>query len=132
MTRDIDQVIRSNLFEPVQTTANGSLCRPLSSDRECGRHDNLEHSVEIFCNELALRWPHLRFQARRVAVVDPRVRSICEDYTEAVSAAVVAECRDPPNFEKADEFRQMASELLDEARVYIEAHVDTTDQPKTK
>ena len=50
---------------------------------------------------------------------DPEFRTVCEDYRDSREAAARFGSSDPPNLERAEEYRQLAAELLAEAAAML-------------
>ena len=58
-------------------------------------------------------------QIRRLFWRDPDFRSICEDYRDCLDARSRFESADPPDLVKAEEYRELAEELLAEAAAIL-------------
>lgn len=50
---------------------------------------------------------------------DPKFRAVCEDYRDSLEAAARFGSADPPRPARAQEYRQLASELLAEAAAML-------------
>ena len=58
-------------------------------------------------------------QIRRLFWRDPDFRTICEDYRDCLDAMARFQSSDPPDLVKAEEYRQLAEELLAEAAAML-------------
>ena len=67
---------------------------------------------------LARRLPAEAGRIRRLFSRDPEFRTVCEDYRDCVAARERAEPADPV---RAEEYRQLAAELLVEAIAMLKA-----------
>jgi hypothetical protein len=59
-------------------------------------------------------------QIRRLFWHDPEFRAVCEDYRDALAAAAKFELTCPANPGRAEEYRQLAADLLAEAVKMLE------------
>ena len=50
---------------------------------------------------------------------DPEFRTVCEDYRDSLEATSRFESSDPPDLVRAEEYRELAAELLAEAAAML-------------
>ena len=117
---------RSNAFEPVGTAAPApGLVAWIQSIGSIPRteHDRanlvLTQKVTAICGELCRRCPEHARRIEELVWRDCRFRSICEDYGEAIRAAVRWSKDDESDESKTEEYRQIAEDLKQEALDYL-------------
>lgn len=89
----------------------------------------MERDFDDCCRELSRRKPNLSLAIHRLALRDPQFRAICGDYGEAVRAAEAhGEAHGsnrPIDVARAEEFQQLAQDLLTEAFDYLIEHFES-------
>ena len=74
----------------------------------------MEH-IEDLCR----RFSDHAMQIRRLSLQDPKFRSICDDYGEALRAIEIQRRRDGAAKDRAEEFRRISEDLREELRTYL-------------
>lgn len=74
-------------------------------------------AIETVCGSLPASAERIRRRFWR----DPEFRTVCEDYRDALQMLDKLDPRQPANALRIDEYRQVAAELLAEARAMLDA-----------
>jgi hypothetical protein len=77
--------------------------------------------------DLCHRFSDRAMQIRRHSLRDPKFRSICDDYGEALRAIEIQRGRGVTSTDRAEEFHRIAEDLREELLTYLNTSSSTDD-----